>query len=106
MKQENEFSELTPIDLTGLIPERDICAECAKHGQFYAPTETTVVYCPHTLRAATRVLDRPFKIVPGIEREHYISMVSRGVLQGELLRDVNRGITRIVQDQANDSTKH
>lgn len=99
------MKEFSAIDLTGQAPEV-ICRNCSKHGIFHDPTQTTIIYCEHTLRGAFMALDQPWKIIAGIERSHFITMVKIGLTKGELRVDVARGLAEIVQDQARDATKH
>lgn len=98
--------EFEKVDLTGMIPETTICVSCAKQGLIHKPTETAIVYCPHTLRGAYKALDRPFKIISGIERSLFLDVVSRGLLFGELRTDIGRDLAMIIQSDASEATKH
>jgi hypothetical protein len=83
------MTEFSSIDLTGKAPA-GICPECAASALHHEPTSTDLAYCEHALVGAFRVLDRPWKIVRGVERHVFKEAMLRGIVMGELRRDIAR----------------
>jgi hypothetical protein len=104
-EEEDSMNEFEEIDLTGQAPA-GICAECAKHGRRHLPMQTVIVHCAHNLRGAYRVLERPWRVIPGVEASAFAELVLRGLTAGELRVDLQRELTRLLEDQARNATKH
>src|SRR5690242_10472318 len=99
-------AEFTAIDLTGDTPA-EICQACAQHALLHEPTQTTIVYCTHGLRGAYRVLDRPWKVLAGIEADVFRDVVVRGLTAGELRVEARRAVATLAQAHAaQNATKH
>lgn len=98
----NEFSA---IDLTGAAPA-EICPKCAALAVAHGPTQTAIAYCSHRLCGAYRVLDRPWKIIRGIEAGIFSDVVLRGLTVGELRATTAGEIAAILQAQGKTAVKH
>lgn len=99
------MSEFTAIDLTGIAPQ-GICAKCATLGIQHGPTQALIVHCTHSLRGAYRVRDLPWKVLAGFEASIFVDVVLHGLTLGELRTSVAGDIAEILQEQAQQSTKH
>lgn len=97
--------EFEKIDLTGAAPA-EICPECARLAVLHGPTQTAIMYCSHRLSGAYRVLDRPWKVIRGIEVHHFRDVVARGLTAGELRVELERDLLQILEEQAKNAVKH
>lgn len=99
--------EFEALDLTDQAPP-EICPECAKLAVAHLPTVTSIAYCTHKLCGAYRVLDRPWKIIRGVEASVFSDVVIHGLTAGELrvgmARAVRGEMVRILEAQAKNAT--
>jgi hypothetical protein len=83
-----------------------VCEECARVALHYAPLQLDLIYCEHRLRGAWRVRQKPWRAVPGIERYLFVQAMARAVVKAQLTDEVKIGLTRLLEAQARDATKH
>jgi hypothetical protein len=83
-----------------------VCRECAKQGIYHEPTDSFFAHCEHRLNGAYRVSGGQWKKMRGIESANFKQVIIRACTVAELKVDVARGLAGIVQDEANNSTRH
>jgi hypothetical protein len=92
-----EFS-FSAIDLSDQDLPEAICAECAmRDGVLYSSLKTVIVFCPHSSTGAYRVLDRPWKTIPGVDATAFIRIIARGLTQSELTFDLASDLKRMLE---------
>jgi hypothetical protein len=97
--------EFLANDVRADAPE-EICATCAQHGLRHEPTAVELVFCIHSRTGAFRALGRAWRLVRGLTPENFRDGVVRGLVRGELMHDVVRGIQARLEQEARTSQKH
>lgn len=83
-----------------------VCRECAKFGIYHAATDSFFAHCEHRLNGAHRASGGNWKVLRGIEAGNFKEVLIRACTIAALKVEVARDVVGIIQQQADDSTKH